>query len=179
MSSRWPPGVRAKPRLWGPGLQARPRGGPTAQRKAVEVAGADCLDRGVPWVPPPGSRCVLRRGGGTPPAAKKRRPAPRAKRSRTRRDRKRNEAHTGPTKCTPDMEQLIQEGRQAIHTAATISASPLLSGSDKELSQPASDHPLTPDGLNSIQCQETMHYGNCPTGGTYRNLACEMNRQRT
>ncbi|KAJ1126547.1 hypothetical protein NDU88_004954 [Pleurodeles waltl] len=72
---------------------------------------------------------------------------PRPRRRRTRRDRKRNAVHTGPTKCAPDLEQLIQERREAIHTAATISASPLPSGSDTELSQPASDRPLTPDHL--------------------------------
>ncbi|KAJ1207923.1 hypothetical protein NDU88_003313 [Pleurodeles waltl] len=76
------------------------------------------------------------------------RPAPRAKHSQTRRDRRRNEAHTGPTNCAPDLEQLIQERREAIHTAATISASPLISGSDTQLSQPVSDRPLTPDCLS-------------------------------
>ncbi|KAJ1163725.1 hypothetical protein NDU88_004178 [Pleurodeles waltl] len=75
-------------------------------------------------------------------------PTPRAKRSRTRRDRRRNATHTGPMKCAPDLEQLIQERREAIHTAATISASPLVSGSDTELLQPASDRPLTPDHLS-------------------------------
>ncbi|KAJ1141295.1 hypothetical protein NDU88_007628 [Pleurodeles waltl] len=63
---------------------------------------------------------------------------------------RRNEAHTGPTKCTPDLEQLIQERREAIHTAGGISASPLVSGSDTELSQPASDRPLTPDRLSEL-----------------------------
>ncbi|KAJ1100372.1 hypothetical protein NDU88_005458 [Pleurodeles waltl] len=50
--------------------------------------------------------------------------------------------------CAPDLEQLIQERREAIHTAPAINASPLASGSDTELSQPASDHPLKLDRLS-------------------------------
>ncbi|KAJ1098384.1 hypothetical protein NDU88_003495 [Pleurodeles waltl] len=61
-----------------------------------------------------------------------------------------NEARTGPTTCTQDLEQLIQERREAIHIAVVISASPLASGSDTELSQPASDRPPTPDRLSEL-----------------------------
>ncbi|KAJ1157128.1 hypothetical protein NDU88_009843 [Pleurodeles waltl] len=72
---------------------------------------------------------------------------PRTKRSRNRRDRRRNTTHAGPTKCAPDLEQLIQERREAIHTTAMMGASRPGSGSDTELSQLTSDRPLTPDRL--------------------------------
>ncbi|KAJ1192549.1 hypothetical protein NDU88_001856 [Pleurodeles waltl] len=74
--------------------------------------------------------------------------APRAKRSRNKRDRKRNTTYTGPTKCAPDLEQLIRERREAIHTATAMGASPPVSGSDTELSQVTGDRPLTPDRLS-------------------------------
>ncbi|KAJ1208983.1 hypothetical protein NDU88_004362 [Pleurodeles waltl] len=83
--------------------------------------------------------------GGVPERAG---PTPRAKRSRNRRDRRRNTTHAGLSKCAPDLEQLIQERRKAIHTAAAMDASPPGSGSDTELSQSANDHPLTPDRLS-------------------------------
>ncbi|KAJ1127785.1 hypothetical protein NDU88_006178 [Pleurodeles waltl] len=83
--------------------------------------------------------------GGTPEGTG---PAPRAKRSRTRRDRRRSTTHTGPTKCAPNLEQLIQERREAIHTAAAMGTSPPGLGSDTDLSQPLSDRPNTPDHLS-------------------------------
>ncbi|KAJ1083869.1 hypothetical protein NDU88_004024 [Pleurodeles waltl] len=49
---------------------------------------------------------------------------PQAKRSRNRRDQRRNTTHAGSTKCAPDLEQLIQERREAIHTAAAMGAFP-------------------------------------------------------
>ncbi|KAJ1113598.1 hypothetical protein NDU88_001840 [Pleurodeles waltl] len=77
-------------------------------------------------------------------------PVPRGKRSRTRRVRRIGETRAGPVACTPDLEQLIQERREAIHSAAAISASPLASESDTELSQPTSDQPVTPDRLSEL-----------------------------
>ncbi|KAJ1164942.1 hypothetical protein NDU88_005374 [Pleurodeles waltl] len=74
-------------------------------------------------------------------------PVPRGKRSRTRRVQRRGETRAGPVACAPDLEQIIQERREAIHSAAAISASPLASESDTELSQPTSDRPVTPDCL--------------------------------
>ncbi|KAJ1142891.1 hypothetical protein NDU88_009203 [Pleurodeles waltl] len=76
--------------------------------------------------------------------------APRTKRSRNRRDRRRKTTHAGPTICAPDLEQLTQERSEAIHTAATMGASPPGSGSDTELSQLTSDRPLTPDHLSEL-----------------------------
>ncbi|KAJ1123494.1 hypothetical protein NDU88_001963 [Pleurodeles waltl] len=75
-------------------------------------------------------------------------PVPRGKRNRARRIRKRGEIRAGPVARAPDLEQLMQERREAIHSAAAISASPLASESDTELSQPPSDQPITPDCLS-------------------------------
>ncbi|KAJ1123679.1 hypothetical protein NDU88_002147 [Pleurodeles waltl] len=50
----------------------------------------------------------------------------------------------------PDLEQLIQERREAIHSAATISASPVASESETEISQPPSDRPTTPYRLSEL-----------------------------
>ncbi|KAJ1168926.1 hypothetical protein NDU88_000838 [Pleurodeles waltl] len=69
----------------------------------------------------------------------------RSKRNRARRARKRGEASAGPVTHAPDLEQLIQERREAIHSAAAISASPLASESETEILQPPSDRPTTPD----------------------------------
>ncbi|KAJ1119236.1 hypothetical protein NDU88_007422 [Pleurodeles waltl] len=73
---------------------------------------------------------------------------PRAKRTRNKRDRRRNTIYAETTKCTPDLEQLIQERREVIHTAAAMGAFPPGSGSDTELSQLTSDHPPTPDSIS-------------------------------
>ncbi|KAJ1211028.1 hypothetical protein NDU88_006390 [Pleurodeles waltl] len=77
-------------------------------------------------------------------------PVPRGKRSWARRVRRRGEIRAGPLACAPDLEQLIQERREAIHSAAAVSASPLASESDTELSQPPSDRPVTPDCLSEL-----------------------------
>ncbi|KAJ1204267.1 hypothetical protein NDU88_008048 [Pleurodeles waltl] len=53
-------------------------------------------------------------------------PMPRLRRNLTRRDRKKNTAHNGPSKCALELEQLIQERREAFHTAAAISVAPTL-----------------------------------------------------
>ncbi|KAJ1188285.1 hypothetical protein NDU88_005047 [Pleurodeles waltl] len=49
-----------------------------------------------------------------------------------------------------DLEQLIQERREAIHSAAAISASPVESESETEISQPPSDRPTKPDRLSEL-----------------------------
>ncbi|KAJ1091195.1 hypothetical protein NDU88_004322 [Pleurodeles waltl] len=64
---------------------------------------------------------------------------PWARRDRTRRARRKGEARAGRTTRAPDLEQLIQERREAIQSAAAISTSPLVSESDTELSQSPSD----------------------------------------
>ncbi|KAJ1123437.1 hypothetical protein NDU88_001906 [Pleurodeles waltl] len=71
-------------------------------------------------------------------------------RSRASRVRRGGELRAGPVACAPDLEQLMQERREAIHSAAAISASPLASESDTELSQPPSDRPVTPDCLSEL-----------------------------
>ncbi|KAJ1206349.1 hypothetical protein NDU88_001756 [Pleurodeles waltl] len=63
--------------------------------------------------------------------------------SRARRARKRSEIQAGPGAHAPDLEQIIQERREALHSTAVISASPLVS--ETELSYPPSDRPKTPD----------------------------------
>ncbi|KAJ1180590.1 hypothetical protein NDU88_005811 [Pleurodeles waltl] len=60
---------------------------------------------------------------------------PRTKRSRSRRDRTRNTTRTGPNKCAPDLEQQIQERREAIHTEAAMGMPPPGLGSDTKISQ--------------------------------------------
>ncbi|KAJ1110426.1 hypothetical protein NDU88_007778 [Pleurodeles waltl] len=83
-------------------------------------------------------------------AAERAVPLPRDKRSRARRIRRRGEIRSGPVACAPDLEQLIQERREAIHSAAAISASLLASESDTELSQPLSGKPVMPDCLSEL-----------------------------
>ncbi|KAJ1124755.1 hypothetical protein NDU88_003204 [Pleurodeles waltl] len=73
----------------------------------------------------------------------------RSKRSQARHAQKRSEINAGPGTHAPDLEQLIQERREAIHSAAAISASPLVSKSETEISQPPSDQPITPDRSES------------------------------
>ncbi|KAJ1216607.1 hypothetical protein NDU88_004208 [Pleurodeles waltl] len=77
-------------------------------------------------------------------------PVPQGKHSRARRVRRRGEIRAGPVACASDLEQLMQERREAIHSAAAISAYPLASKSDTELSQPPSDRPVTPDRLSEL-----------------------------
>ncbi|KAJ1166856.1 hypothetical protein NDU88_007252 [Pleurodeles waltl] len=72
-------------------------------------------------------------------------PVLRSKRNRVRRVRKRGEVRAEPVTYTSDLEQLMQERREAIHSAAAISASPVASESETEISQPPSDRPITPD----------------------------------
>ncbi|KAJ1180761.1 hypothetical protein NDU88_005978 [Pleurodeles waltl] len=73
---------------------------------------------------------------------------PRAKRTRNKRDLRRNTTHAETTTCAPDLEPLLQERREAIHTAAAMGASPTDSGSDTELSQLTSNHHPTPDSMS-------------------------------
>ncbi|KAJ1164637.1 hypothetical protein NDU88_005072 [Pleurodeles waltl] len=54
----------------------------------------------------------------------------------------------------PDLEQLIQERREAIHSAAAICASPVVSESETEISQSPSDRPTTPDQLSELGLTE-------------------------
>ncbi|KAJ1162441.1 hypothetical protein NDU88_002909 [Pleurodeles waltl] len=54
----------------------------------------------------------------------------------------------------PDLEQLIQEQREAIQLAAAISASPAALESETEISQPPSDQPVMPDRLSELGFQE-------------------------
>ncbi|KAJ1144364.1 hypothetical protein NDU88_010663 [Pleurodeles waltl] len=72
-------------------------------------------------------------------------PVLRSRRNRARRARRRGETRAGPVTRAPDLEQLIQERREAIHSTAAISASPLTSESETEISLPPSDRPTTPD----------------------------------
>ncbi|KAJ1192016.1 hypothetical protein NDU88_001328 [Pleurodeles waltl] len=83
-------------------------------------------------------------------AAERTVPVPGSKRSRARHVRRRGEVRAGSVTCAPDLEQLIQERSEAIHSATTISASPLASESATELSQPPSDRPVTPDSLSEL-----------------------------
>ncbi|KAJ1105452.1 hypothetical protein NDU88_002858 [Pleurodeles waltl] len=75
---------------------------------------------------------------------------PWGRRGRTRRARRRGEPWADRTTRAPDLEQLIQERREAIQSTAAISTSPLVSESDSELSQSASDRPATPDRLSEL-----------------------------
>ncbi|KAJ1083663.1 hypothetical protein NDU88_003818 [Pleurodeles waltl] len=81
-------------------------------------------------------------------------PVLRRKRDRARCTQKRGEVRAGPVACAPDLEQLIQERREAIHSAAAISASPVASKSETEISQPPSDQPITPDRLSELGLAE-------------------------
>ncbi|KAJ1096126.1 hypothetical protein NDU88_001270 [Pleurodeles waltl] len=74
----------------------------------------------------------------------------RSKRSLARRAWKRGEDSEGPAAHAPDLEQLVQERREVIHSAAAISASQLASESETEISQPPSDRPTTPDRLSEL-----------------------------
>ncbi|KAJ1155952.1 hypothetical protein NDU88_008677 [Pleurodeles waltl] len=75
-------------------------------------------------------------------------PVLRSKRNRARRALKRGEVGAGPVTHALDLEQLIHERREAIHSAAAISASPVASESETEILQPPSDRPITPDRLS-------------------------------
>ncbi|KAJ1083683.1 hypothetical protein NDU88_003838 [Pleurodeles waltl] len=81
-------------------------------------------------------------------------PVLRNKHNRARRARKRGEVRTGPVTCASDLEQLIQQRREAIHSAAAISASPVASESETEILQPPSDRPITPDRLSELGLAE-------------------------
>ncbi|KAJ1090746.1 hypothetical protein NDU88_003875 [Pleurodeles waltl] len=83
-------------------------------------------------------------------AAERTVPVPRGKHSRARRVLRRGEVHTGPVTHAPDLEQLIQERREVIHSVAAFSASPLASESDTELSQLPNGRPATPDCLSEL-----------------------------
>ncbi|KAJ1154253.1 hypothetical protein NDU88_007007 [Pleurodeles waltl] len=58
---------------------------------------------------------------------------PRSGCRRTRRARRKGETRASPVTCAPDLEQLMQERREAIQSAVAISTSPLASESDPEL----------------------------------------------
>ncbi|KAJ1112650.1 hypothetical protein NDU88_000911 [Pleurodeles waltl] len=73
-----------------------------------------------------------------------------SKHNRARRTQKRGEVRAGPVARAPDLEHLMQEKREAIHSAAAIIASPLVSESESEVSQPPSNRPITPDRLSEL-----------------------------
>ncbi|KAJ1159292.1 hypothetical protein NDU88_011959 [Pleurodeles waltl] len=83
-------------------------------------------------------------------AEERRMQVPHSKRSRARRAQRRGGAGVRYATHAQDLEQLIQERREAIHSAATISASPPASDSETEHSQPPSDRPATPDRLSEL-----------------------------
>ncbi|KAJ1192936.1 hypothetical protein NDU88_002242 [Pleurodeles waltl] len=77
-------------------------------------------------------------------------PVLRSKRSRARHAPKRGEVRVGPVTHAPDLEQLMRERREAIHSTAAIGTSLLASESETEISQPPSDRPTTPDRLSDL-----------------------------
>ncbi|KAJ1131404.1 hypothetical protein NDU88_009741 [Pleurodeles waltl] len=81
-------------------------------------------------------------------------PLLRSKHNRFRRGRKRGEVRAEPLTHAPDLEQLIQERKEVIHSAAAISASPVASESETEISQPPSDRPITPARLSELGLAE-------------------------
>ncbi|KAJ1123047.1 hypothetical protein NDU88_001520 [Pleurodeles waltl] len=81
-------------------------------------------------------------------------PASKSRRSRARRGRKGGGVTTEVAVHAPDLEQLIKERREAIQSAAAISASPLVAESDTDISQPPRDRPATPDRLSELGFQE-------------------------
>ncbi|KAJ1123112.1 hypothetical protein NDU88_001585 [Pleurodeles waltl] len=92
--------------------------------------------------------------GGPPQERERNPPASRNRRGRARRGRKGSGANVEAVAHAPDLEQLIQERREAIQSAAAISASPAESESETENSQPPSDRPTTPDRLSELGFQE-------------------------
>ncbi|KAJ1155915.1 hypothetical protein NDU88_008640 [Pleurodeles waltl] len=77
-------------------------------------------------------------------------PAPKSRHSRARCVRKGGGVTTEAATHAPDLEHLIQERREAIQSEAAISASPVASESETEISQPPSDRPATPDWLSEL-----------------------------
>ncbi|KAJ1217846.1 hypothetical protein NDU88_005433 [Pleurodeles waltl] len=75
-------------------------------------------------------------------------PAPRSGHTRMRRGRRVGGATAENAKHAPDMEQIIQERREALQSAAAVSASPSASEAEAEISHPPSDRPTTPDQLS-------------------------------
>ncbi|KAJ1109199.1 hypothetical protein NDU88_006563 [Pleurodeles waltl] len=65
-----------------------------------------------------------------------------------RRSRRRGAGTAEAVAHAPDLEQLIQERREALQSAAAIGTSPRVSESDTELSQLPRDRPATPDRLS-------------------------------
>ncbi|KAJ1156110.1 hypothetical protein NDU88_008835 [Pleurodeles waltl] len=80
--------------------------------------------------------------------------ASKSRRSRVRRGRKGGGATTEVAAHAPDLEQLIQEQREAIQSAAAIGASPVASESEIDISRPPSDRPAAPDRLSELGFQE-------------------------
>ncbi|KAJ1087724.1 hypothetical protein NDU88_000889 [Pleurodeles waltl] len=124
--------------------------GPLGQGAFVTRTSHGCCSPGRPGGAP-GTTWSARQAGGlrgpsegqaSGSATERAVPVPRGKRSRARRIRRRGEIR--------DLKQLMQERREAIHSAAAISASPLASESDTELSQPPSDRLVTPDRLSEL-----------------------------
>ncbi|KAJ1177363.1 hypothetical protein NDU88_002622 [Pleurodeles waltl] len=74
--------------------------------------------------------------------------------SRARRGRKGGGATAEVAAHAPDLEQPPQEQREAIQSAAAISASPAGAESETEISQPPSDRPVTLDRLLELGFQE-------------------------
>ncbi|KAJ1117917.1 hypothetical protein NDU88_006113 [Pleurodeles waltl] len=77
-------------------------------------------------------------------------PTSKSRRSRARRGRKGGGVTTEAATHAPDLEQLIQERREALQSAAALSASPPAAESETEISQPPSDRPATPDRLTEL-----------------------------
>ncbi|KAJ1207422.1 hypothetical protein NDU88_002813 [Pleurodeles waltl] len=77
-------------------------------------------------------------------------PASQNKRGWVRRGRRRGVVTAEAAAHAPDLEQLIHERREALQSAAAIGASPRVSKSEAETSQPPSDRPATPDRLSEL-----------------------------
>ncbi|KAJ1184349.1 hypothetical protein NDU88_001157 [Pleurodeles waltl] len=75
-------------------------------------------------------------------------PASKSRRSRERHGRKGGSVTTETASHAPDLEQLIQERREALQSAVAINASPM--ESETEISQPPGDRPANPDRLSQL-----------------------------
>ncbi|KAJ1173943.1 hypothetical protein NDU88_005767 [Pleurodeles waltl] len=81
-------------------------------------------------------------------------PASKSRGSRARRGRKGGGAITEVVARATDLEQLIQDWREVIQSAAAISASLPASELETEISQPPCDWPVTPDRLSELGFQK-------------------------
>ncbi|KAJ1219228.1 hypothetical protein NDU88_006797 [Pleurodeles waltl] len=83
-------------------------------------------------------------------------PVSKSKRGRVSRGCRQNSVTAEAAAHAPDLEQLIQEQREALQSAAAISTSPGVLESETELSQPPSDRPATPDRLSELGFPECL-----------------------